>query len=73
MEIKQTVKIVKYSNKRKDIREIKLIEANIGNEFEIVEIDNNDKEIPFKIYVPEYCRKYLWLSTDEFELVTNEL
>lgn len=72
MDYKINLEIVKCSNKRENIREIELIEENIGNIFEIVEIDTKDKEIPFKIYIPEYSRKYIWLSTDEFVVVSNK-
>lgn len=72
MDYKINLEIVKCSNKREDIREIKILEDNIGNIFEIVEIDTKDEEMSFKIYVPEYSRKYIWLSTDEFVVVSNE-
>lgn len=72
MDYKINLEIVDCSNKREDIREIKLIKENIGNIFEIVEIDTKDEEMPFKIYIPEYSRKYIWLSTDEFVVVSNK-
>ena len=67
------IKIVKCSNKREDSTDIEIIEANIGNVFEIFDIDNNDEELLIKIFIPGYSHKYFWLSTDEFEIMSKDL
>lgn len=62
------VRIVKPNIERLDLNK-EMLECQIGEIFEVIDIDEYDDEMPIVVTLDD---ERLWLYEDEFELVNNE-